>query len=155
LETTPVTRMKYFVLLGRLLFAAVFVMAAPILPTPESVQSAGDHGVPWPGMFVSLAGIIAVTGGLSVALGYKGRLGAWLLIVFLAPVTLAMHNFWIPDPAVAAMEQTMFLKNLALMGGALFITYYGTGPLSLDALLRLLRIEGKAAETARPELAGM
>ena len=30
----------------------------------------------------------------------------------------------------------MFLKNLTMLGGALLISYYGAGPLSLDALLK-------------------
>jgi putative oxidoreductase len=45
-----------------------------------------------------------------------------------------MHNFWaVQDPTVAQMEQINFLKNLSLLGGAILISYFGAGPLSLDA----------------------
>jgi putative oxidoreductase len=49
-----------------------------------------------------------------------------------------MHNFWAStDPLTYQIEQAMFLKNLTMVGGALVISYFGAGPLSLDALLDL------------------
>jgi putative oxidoreductase len=48
-------------------------------------------------------------------------------------VTLAMHAFWaMPDPMMRMMQQAMFMKNLAMLGGALLIAYFGAGPVSLD-----------------------
>jgi len=91
------------------------------------------QGVPLASVAVPLSGVIALLGGLSVALGYKAKWGACLLVLFLIPVTLMMHNFWaISDPVMAQMQQTMFMKNLALLGAALFISQMGSGPLSLD-----------------------
>lgn len=67
-------------------------------------------------------------------LGYRARLGALMIIAFLVPATLTMHNFWaIDDPTMAMMQQVMFMKNLAMLGGALLITHFGAGPYSLDA----------------------
>jgi putative oxidoreductase len=44
-----------------------------------------------------------------------------------------MHNFWaITDPIVAQMQHIMFMKNLSMLGAALMITRFGSGPLSLD-----------------------
>jgi uncharacterized membrane protein YphA (DoxX/SURF4 family) len=34
------------------------------------------------------------------------------------------------------MQQIMFMKNLALMGGALLVIYFGAGPLSVDDWLQ-------------------
>jgi putative oxidoreductase len=52
-------------------------------------------------------------------------------------VTLAMHAFWnVPDPMTRMMQQAMFMKNLGLLGGALLITYFGAGPVSLDERVR-------------------
>jgi putative oxidoreductase len=80
--------------------------------------------------------VIALVGGLSVLLGYHTRLGAWLLVIFLVPVTLVMHNFWsISDPMTLQIQKAMFMKNLAMIGGALVIGYFGADPLSLDALI--------------------
>jgi putative oxidoreductase len=46
-----------------------------------------------------------------------------------------MHNFWAaPDKMTAQMQMVMFIKNISILGGALMIAYFGTGPLSLDSL---------------------
>jgi uncharacterized membrane protein YphA (DoxX/SURF4 family) len=75
-----------------------------------------------------------------VLLGYQTRLGAWLLVIFLVPVTLVMHNFWAAsDPLVYQVEKGMFLRNVTMLGGALLISYFGAGPLSLDAFLHVRR----------------
>jgi putative oxidoreductase len=48
-----------------------------------------------------------------------------------------MHNFWAaPDKMAAQMQMAMFIKNLSILGGALMIAYFGTGPLSLDSLFK-------------------
>jgi putative oxidoreductase len=53
--------------------------------------------------------------------------------LFLVPVTIVMHQFWgLSDPQMAAMQKANFLKNVALIGAALMIMYYGSGPVSLD-----------------------
>lgn len=129
--------MKYLVpLLGRILFGAIFVVSLPGHFSSEMIQMAADRNVPAPSVMVPLAGIIAFIGGVSVILGLKARVGAWLLVLFLVPVTLTMHNFWtVLDPSMAKMQELMFLKNLPMIGGALFIAYFGAGPLSVDAWL--------------------
>jgi putative oxidoreductase len=61
---------------------------------------------------VPLSGLMAVTGGLSVLVGYRARAGAARLIAFLLPVTLMMHRFWaITDLMMAQVELAMFMKN--------------------------------------------
>jgi putative oxidoreductase len=84
---------------------------------------------------VPLSGVIALAGGLGVLLGYQTRRSALALIVFLVPVTLGMHAFWrIADPAQHHVQLAMFMKNVALVGGALAIAAAGAGRYSLDAL---------------------
>ena len=125
-------------LFGRQLFSIIFILSSASHFTPATVEYAAQHGVPWAGVLVPLSGIVALAGGLSVLLGYKTRLGAWLLTLFLIPVTLMMHNFWAaPDARTFQLESALFLRNVALLGGALLIGYFGGGPLSLDALLHV------------------
>ncbi len=83
--------------------------------------------VPMPNILVPVSGIIATLGALSIILGYKAKVGAWLIVLFLIPVSFFMHNFWENQE-----QQTMFLKNMSILGGALMIAYFGSGPLSLD-----------------------
>jgi putative oxidoreductase len=83
---------------------------------------------------VPVSGIMAILGGLSILLGFHGKLGAWLLVLFLVPITFTMHNFWaVKAPMMQQIQTAMFLKNISMLGTALFFTQIGTGPLSLDS----------------------
>src|SRR6266571_4365547 len=126
--------MKYLVLLGRICFAAIFIFAAPGHFTAQEIAYAAHAGVPFASLAVPVSGLIALAGGLSIALGYRTRVGAWLLVLFLVPVTVMIHNFWaVTDPMMAQMQMAMFMKNVGLLGSALLLSYFGAGPLSLDA----------------------
>jgi putative oxidoreductase len=128
--------MKYAVLAGRQLFSIIFIVASAGHLHPETIASAARHSVPLPDILVPLSGVIALLGGLSILFGYHTRIGAWLLVIFLVPVTLMMHNFWaVADPAASLIERAMFMRNVTMLGGALLISYFGAGPLSVDALL--------------------
>jgi putative oxidoreductase len=125
--------MNYLVLLGRVFYVAIFIMAAPGHFSAGTIGYAASHGVPLASTAVPLSGMIMLTGGLSILLGYRARWGAWLIVLFLVPVTVMMHNFWaLTDPNVAQMQHIMFMKNLSMLGAALMITHFGSGPLSLD-----------------------
>jgi putative oxidoreductase len=138
--------MKYIVLFGRVLYSLIFVMASLGHFSKGEIGYAAAQGVPLASIVVPLSGVMAFLGGLSVVLGYKAKWGAWLLVLFLVPVTVMMHNFWaVNDPMMAQMQQAMFMKNLSMLGGALLISYFGAGPLSLDAWLRSrsVSVQGK------------
>ena len=123
-------------LFGRQLFSIIFIVSSASHFKPPTVEYAAHHGVPLATLLVPLSGIVALVGGISVLLGYQTRIGAWLLTLFLIPVTLVMHNFWAtPDATAFLVERALFLRNVALLGGALLIGYFGGGPLSLDALI--------------------
>ena len=137
--------MKYTVLAGRQLFSIIFILASGQHFTPQGVAAAARHDVPWPHVMVPLAGVMALAGGLSVLMGFHTRVGAWLLVGFLVPVTVMMHNFWaVPDVAASQIEKAMFMRNVTMLGGALLITYFGAGPLSLDGFLNNPSYSSKA-----------
>jgi putative oxidoreductase len=122
------------VLLGRLLFSVVFLHTAQAHFSSGTIAYAASQGVPAASILVPLSGIIAILGGLSILLGYRARIGAWLIVLFLVPVTLSMHQFWkVADPMMHLTQLVNFLKNASLLGGALLITQFGSGPWSLDA----------------------
>lgn len=126
--------MKYMVLLGRILYSAIFISAAPGHFTSGTIIYATSKGLPLASILVPLSGIITLLGGLSILIGYKARYGAWLLVLFLVPVTIMMHNFWaIAEPMAARIQYLIFMKNVSMLGAALLITYFGSGPLSSDA----------------------
>jgi putative oxidoreductase len=118
---------------GRALFAAIFIFAGLGHFSAQTIGFAAQQGVPLANLAVPLSGILSMAGGLSVALGYRARWGALALIAFLVPVTLMMHNFWaVTDPMMKQMHMAMFMKNVALIGGALLVSWFGAGPYSLD-----------------------
>lgn len=122
------------VVVGRLLFTSIFLMSGLNHFSKQTIGYAAAQGVPFASLAVPLSGIIALAGGLSILLGYRAKLGAWLIILFLVPVTLMMHNFWAAkDPMMAQMQMIMFMKNVSMIGGALLISQFGAGPLSLDS----------------------
>ena len=119
--------------LGRFLFALIFIISGLNHFSSGSLSYAVNQGVPWANVLVPVSGLIALTGGLSVLLGFHARAGAFLILTFLLPVTFMMHNFWaFADPELAQMHLINFLKNLSLMGTAILITFYGAGPVSFD-----------------------
>jgi len=122
------------VLAGRLLFSIIFIFGATGSFSHQTIAYAAGQGVPLAAIAVPISGVLSLLGGLSILLGYRARIGAWLLVLFLVPVTPMMHNFWaVKDPMMAQMQMIMFLKNLSMLGGALLITQFGAGPWCLDA----------------------
>jgi putative oxidoreductase len=125
--------MRCLVMIGRILFALIFIMAAPCHFSHEGIQHAAELGVPFAAVLVPISGIVALAGGISVAAGYKARWGAWLLVGFLVPVTVMMHSFWkLQDPATIHLQQAMFAKNVSMLGAALLLTQFGSGEFGLD-----------------------
>jgi putative oxidoreductase len=122
------------VLLGRFLFTAIFIMSGPRHFTSQIIAYAASQGVPFASFAVPLSGAIALVGGLSILLGYRAKIGAWLIALFLVLITPMMHKFWgIADPMMQQIQMIMFFKNASMLGAALVITQLGAGPWSLDA----------------------
>ena len=137
---------RYLALAGRQLFSVIFIIASAGHFNSGTIALAAQHGVPMASMLVPVSGLIALAGGLSLLFGYRAKLGAWLLVLFLVPVTLTMHNFWAEtNPMMFQIQLTMFVRNLMLIGGALLIAYVGAGELSLDAYMERPVVELECA----------
>jgi putative oxidoreductase len=122
------------VLLGRFLFAAIFIMSGPRHFMSQTIAYAASQGAPMASIAVPLTGALALVGGLSILLGYRAKIGAWLIVLFLVLVTPMMHKFWgVADPMAQQIQMIMFFKNASMLGAAFLITQLGSGPWSLDA----------------------
>jgi putative oxidoreductase len=98
--------------------------------TEAQMAGRGMFAVPF---FHVAAMLVELGAGLSLLLGWKARLGALILFLFLIPVTLTFHNFWTyADPKEQKVNMLFFLHNLALMGGLLLVMTCGPGRLSID-----------------------
>jgi putative oxidoreductase len=101
------------VVLGRFFFALIFLFAAPNHFSKQTIGYAASQGVPLAAIAVPLSGVVAIAGGLSILLGYRAKLGAWLIVLFLIPVTLMLHKFWlVQDPMMAQIHDSVHEKCL-------------------------------------------
>jgi len=73
-------------------FALIFLFAAPNHFTKQTIAFSASQGVPLASIAVPLSSVVAIAGGLSILLGYRAKLGAWLIVLFLIPVTLMLHT---------------------------------------------------------------
>ncbi len=115
-------------LLGRILMSAIFIMAgfsklgAGYAATQGYMASMGV-----PGSLLPLVIALEIGGGLAILLGWQTRLAAWLLAGFCIVAAVIFHaNF------SDQMQMILFMKNLAMAGGFLFLA---SGPIhawSLD-----------------------
>lgn len=126
---------RYGAACARILLSQIFLLAgimklADWSGTEAFMASRGMVLIP---LMLLGAVIIEVGGGLALFLGYKGRLAAFVLFLFLIPTTLIFHNFWTYPPEQQAIQSAMFMKNLAIMGGLLSFVSFGPGLCSLDA----------------------
>ena len=122
-------------LLGRILLAHIFLLSGLMKvlnwsKTAEAMAGEGMQAVPF---FLAAAILVELTGGLSILLGYKARLGALSLALYLIPVTLVFHHFWTYQGPAMENQLQHFLKNLTIMGGLGTLVAVGAGAFSFDA----------------------
>ena len=114
-------------LVGRILFALIFIasgMTAHVAQARQSAEYARSQGAPAPELMVPLSGVVIIAGGLMVALGVWADVGALLLAAFAFSVAFLMHAFWREqDPQTQQNQLAHFMKNMALVGGALVLFY--------------------------------
>lgn len=102
---------------GRVFFSLIFILAGLNHFSKQTIAFAASQGVPLASVAVPLSGVIAAVGGLSILLGYRAKIGAWLIVLFLIGVT-PLHNFWAAhDPMMAQIRMVMFMKNISMLGG--------------------------------------
>lgn len=113
-------------LIGRIMFALLFVVSGVrhFTKRPMMVEYSRASGGPVPEVGVPLTGLMLLAGGVLVALGVWGDLGALLIAASLVPIAYFMHAFWkVEDPEMRAMQEAHFMKNLSLAGAALVLLY--------------------------------
>jgi putative oxidoreductase len=124
----------YAPLVGRILLAAIFVWSGlgKIGGFAGAVGYIQSAGLPAAQLLAVIAIIIELGGGLLLVLGWKARWAAAALFVFCLVAAIFFHAFWAAPPDQAFMQQVQFMKNLAMMGGLLYVVVHGPGPLSLE-----------------------
>jgi putative oxidoreductase len=125
-------------LIGRLLLAALFLPAG-ISKIGGFAGTAGyiaSKGLPLPEVGAAIAIAVEILGGLALILGFGTRLAALALALFTLVATFIFHNYWGVPADQAFVQQLMFNKNIAVVGGLLVLAAHGAGAWSLDAKRR-------------------
>ncbi len=91
----------------------------------QKLQECFSEMLPWIPAILILAVTFEFLGGLSILFNFWPRLGAFVLLVFLLPTTVIFHQFWFLDGANRDLQFVLFLKNLAIMGGLLYVIAFG------------------------------
>ena len=119
---------------GRALLSAVFLVAGArkIMIWGAQVGYFTKLGFPAPEFFTVVAILIELGAGLALLVGWRTRWAAWLLALFVLIATFMAHRFWEFDAAQVANQLNHFLKNVAIIGGLLFVAAFGPGPASVD-----------------------
>jgi len=124
-------------LAGRILIAVIFLISGffKVGGYPQIVGYAAAMHLPAPGVAIALAAAVELACGLAILTGFKTRFAAWLLFLYLIPVTYVFHNFWAVQGQEQQMQMVNFLKNVAIMGGLLVLSVNGAGAYSADGKL--------------------
>ena len=123
----------YLALLGRILTAAIFLMSGfnKIMAPGQTQGYMAQAGMPLTGLFLIGAIMMEVGGGLSILFGAYTFWGSLALFIFMIPTTLIFHTHF-ADPN----QMIHFMKNLAIIGGILYVMEAGPGRISVDAKRR-------------------
>src|SRR6202453_974456 len=83
-------------LAGRILISVMFLISGffKVGGYAQIVGYATALHLPAPGVAIALAAAVELACGLAILAGFKTRFAAWLLFVYLIPVTYFFHNFW-------------------------------------------------------------
>ena len=121
-------------LAARLLLAWMFLHSGigKITNSAGAMKYMASKGMPLLEPLLVGAIVIEVIGGLMLVVGWKTRLAAWAIFGFVILASVIFHNFWAVPAEQAYMQTILFNKNLAIMGGLLYVALMGPGKLSLD-----------------------
>lgn len=121
-------------LIGRVLLVALFLPAGidKLTGFSGTVGYFSSLGMPAPSLGVVVAIIVEIIGGLTLLVGYRTRIAAVVLAVFTLSASVAGHAYWAAPADQAFMQQLLFFKNIAVVGGLLILAASGAGKFSVD-----------------------
>lgn len=151
-------RQGTIMLCARLLLSCIFLVSAfsRLIDWNGSVLFLISHGM---GAFAApmcaLSLVFELFCGLSLLMGFKARIGAYAGVLFLLCVALTANIFQLYSSEAVALQLSMFLKDLAIMGGLLMVACFGAGPLSVDDANERIETIASIQSVAEQELSAL
>ncbi len=114
---------------GRVMFTLIFFLSGvthftnladyvALMPAP----------IPFRDFWVMISGVVELLGATLIVSNRSPRLGAWLIVIFLIPVTVTVHGVGMltaADTQMRGIQTSFFLKGVTMTGAALLITQLG------------------------------
>lgn len=115
-------------LAGRILIALIFLLSGidKFVHYSGTLGYMTKAGLPFPQVLLVVSGVVEIACALAIIVGWKTRLAALGLVIWMIPVTLIFHN-----PAGGQEAMVHFMKNVAITGGILMLAAFGPGAFSL------------------------
>jgi len=114
---------------GRVMFTLIFFLSGITHFTDlPSYVALMPEGIPFRPFWVLISGAVELLGATMIITNRLPELGGWLIFLFLVPVTIVVHGVAMattPDPVMARIQTSFFLKGVAMAGAALLITQLG------------------------------
>ena len=109
--------------LGRLLYGGILAYMAVdgFRNNEKRVEIARESGVPMPNVLVPFVTGMLLVANLGVVLWRFPRASAGALVVFFLGTTPSIHDFWTMEGKERHENKINFLKNVALLGGAIIL----------------------------------
>jgi putative oxidoreductase len=141
------------ILIARVMISMVFLLnALGVIDQTEAARELVARGAPSNLVpFLMLVGrSVELIGGLALAFGIFQRVAALALIAFLVAATFVGHAFWLAAAGTPVFVGQLinFLKNLAIMGGLLFVASTQSQPALIRSTYAKVR-NGAVLTTAR------
>lgn len=121
-------------LIGRILLAAIFLWSGygKVMHFDYVLADMVKHGIPVANVALMLTIAVELIAAAMLVIGWRARIAALGLFVWMIPVTYLYHPYWTMPAAEQYVQQIMFMKNLAIMGGLLMVMSCGTGSIGLS-----------------------
>jgi uncharacterized membrane protein YphA (DoxX/SURF4 family) len=116
-------------LVARVMFTLIFFLSGLTHFTDAAGYAAlMPQGIPFRTFWVMISGVVELIGAAMVLFNRYPRLGAWLIVLFLVPVTITVHGVAMvtaADETMRKIQLSFFLKGITMTGAALLITQLG------------------------------
>ncbi|MEM9405646.1 MAG: DoxX family membrane protein [Acidobacteriota bacterium] len=114
---------------GRVLFTLIFFLSGITHFTDiDGYVSLMPEAAPAKVFWVLISGVVELAGAVMILFNWKPKLGAWLVAIFLVPVTFVVHGYEMvnaTDDMMRGIQMSFFLKGLTMTGAALIFTQLG------------------------------
>lgn len=112
---------------GRILISLIFVMSGINKLTNYQSTEGWMESMGVPGILLPIVIILELFGGIAIVVGWNTKIFAFMFASFCILSALIFHSDF-----TSQIEISMFMKNLAIAGGFLFLVIYGAGNYSID-----------------------